>query len=230
MPTSSFRDQLSDFITDLRDLFVGERTLGDALLPPIVFVATQRELGVGWAAVLALGVASLFIIWRWRKRGSISYAFGGVATVALAVFFALRSGEAEDFFIPGIVSAFFWAAAGTASIVARRPFVVFASAFYRRWPIEWYWRDDVRPAYTVVSWWWVAYTLLRGAGQLWFFSSDRVELLLTFKLLTSFPTSVPLMFASYVYGNRKLHRLGGPTVTEHLSDAEAPFAGGQHGF
>lgn len=226
----SYRDQLTDFIADLRGLFTGDRTFGDALLPPIVFVASQRWLGIGWAAVLALGVASLFILWRWKKRGSITYAFGGVATVALAVFFALRSGEAEDFFIPGIVSAFFWAAVGTGSIIARRPFIVYASAFYRRWPIEWYWRDDVRPAYAIVSWWWVAYTLTRGVGQLWLFADDRVELLLTFKLATSFPVSVPLMFASYVYGNRKLRRLGGPTVAEHVAAAEAPYAGGQHGF
>lgn len=226
----SYRDQLTDFIADLRGLFIGDRTFGDAVFPPIVFVVSQRWLGVGWAAAVALGVASMFIAWRWKKRGSTTYAYGGVATVALAVFFAIRSGEAQDFFIPGIVSAFFWAVVGTGSIVARRPFVVFASAFYRRWPIEWYWRSDVRPAYTIVSWWWVAYTLARGAGQLWLFAADRVELLLTFKLLTSFPLSVPLMFASYAYGNRKLHRLGGPTVAEHVAGAQAPFVGGQHGF
>jgi hypothetical protein len=224
------RQQLSDFVTDLKDLFVGERTFGDAVLPPVVFVAMQRWLGVGWAAVAALGAAAVFVGWRWSKRSSAVYAFGGIATVGLALAFAVRSGEAEDFFIPGIVSAFFWAVVGTASIAVRRPFVVFASAFYRGWPIDWYWRDDVRPAYSVVSWWWVAYSLLRGAGQLWLYVADRVELLLTFKLASGLPVSVPLMFVGYVYGNRRLHRLGGPSVVEYQVGAAPPFSGGQHGF
>jgi len=225
-----FRDQLNDFVADLKSLFIGDRTFGDAALPPIVFVIAQRPLGVGWGAVLALAIASVFVGWRWSKGGSISYAFGGIATVAVAAFFALRSGEAEDFFIPGIVSAFFWAVAGTVSIAVRRPFAVFASAFYRKWPLDWYWRNDVRPAYSIVSMWWVLYNLGRGAGQLWLFSEDRIELLLTFKLLTGVPVSVPLLFAGYVYGNRKLHRLGGPSVAEFGASAEPPFAGGQHGF
>ena len=226
----SYRDQLRDFSTDLKSLFVGERTFGDAIVPPVVFVVAQNVWGVGAAAAMALGSAALFVGWRYRKRASVAYAFGGVATVGFALFLAIRSGEAEDFFIPGIVSAFAWAAAGVLSIVVRRPFVVFASAFYRKWPIDWYWRGDVRPAYSVISWWWANYTLLRGSGQLWLYVDDRLELLLTFKLLTSWPLGVPLMFASYVYGNRKLHRLGGPSVAEYEAGAEAPYAGGQHGF
>lgn len=226
----SVRDQLNDFANDLRGLFVGDRTFGDALVPPVVFVVAQNWLGVGWGAGLALGAAASFVGWRWSRRRTLSYAFGGVATVMVAVFFAVRSGDAEDYFIPGIVAAFFWAAAGTASIVAGRPFIVFASSFYRRWPIEWYWRDDVRPAYSVVSWWWVFYNLGRGAGQLLLYNDERLELLLTFKLVTGWPVSVPLMFAGYVYGNRKLHRLGGPSVAEFEAGAEAPFTGGQHGF
>ena len=209
---------------------MGARPFGEGGLPPIVFVIEKRFVGVGWAGVAAVEVAPVFVVFRWRKRVSPAYAIGGVATVGLAVYFAVRSGEAEDFFIPGIVSAFFWAGAGALSILVRRPFIVYASAFYRQWPIDWYWRDDVRPAYSVVSWWWVLYNLGRGTGQWWLFADDRLELLLTFKLATSWPVSVPLMFAGYVYGNRKLHRLGGPNVAEFEAGAESPYAGGQHGF
>jgi len=225
-----FRDQLEDFIDDLRGLFIGDRTFGDTALPPVIFVATQRPLGVGWGAAMALAVAMVFVVWRRSRGGSSLYALGGIATVGFAAFFAVRSGEAEDFFIPGIVSAFFWTGAGTISIALRRPFLVFASAFYRKWPLNWYWRNDVRPAYSVVSMWWVLYNLGRGVGQFWLYSDDRVELLLTFKLVSSYPVSVPLAFAAYVFGNRKLHRLGGPNVDEFRLGKGPPFAGGQHGF
>lgn len=226
----AIRDQLADFAADVKGLFVGERTFGDAAVPPIVFVLTQQRLGVNGAAVAALVVAAVFVVVRWRRRSSATYALGGVATVAVAVLFALRSGDAEDFFIPGIASAFFWAAVGALSIAVKRPFLIFASAFYRGWPAGWYRRDDVRPAYTIVSTWWVGYLLMRGVGQLWLYLDDRIELLLTYKLATSWPVSLPLLFAGYVYGNRKLHRLGGPSVAEFSAGAQPPFAGGQHGF
>lgn len=226
----SYGDQLQDFVADLKSLFVGDRTFGDAVVPPIVFVIAQNLWGIRWGAALALATAALFVGLRYRKRASVAYALGGVATVGFALFLAIRSGDAEDFFLPGIVSAFLLATGGAVSIAVRRPFIAFVSAFYRRWPFDWYWRSDVRPAYTVVSWWWAAYTLGRGIGQLWLFVDDRLELLLTFKLLTSWPLGVPLMFASYVYGNRKLHRLGGPNIAEYESGAESPFVGEQHGF
>ena len=47
---------------------------------------------------------------------------------------------------------------------------------------------------------------------------------------SSWPTIIPLLIVSYVYGNRKLHRLGGPNVDEFLAGAEPPYEGMQRGF
>jgi hypothetical protein len=41
---------------------------------------------------------------------------------------------------------------------------------------------------------------------------------------------VPLLVVSYVWGNRKLARLGGPNVEEFTTGAELPFVVGQRGF
>jgi hypothetical protein len=50
------------------------------------------------------------------------------------------------------------------------------------------------------------------------------------KVLTSWPLIVPLLIGTYVYGNRKLHKLGGPNVDEYLAGIHPPYTGQQRGF
>jgi hypothetical protein len=51
-----------------------------------------------------------------------------VAATAVAAFFALRSGRAEDAFLPGILTSAAWGAAALVSVLARWPVVGFIVA------------------------------------------------------------------------------------------------------
>ncbi len=219
-----------DIRSDLRDLFVGERTIGDSFPAPLVFVGTNAWLGLGWAAVAAVAVGVAVAAWRISKGQQVVYALGGIGAIAFTGFLALRSGRAEAYFLPGIISAAGAAAGTIVSIGVGRPLAAWSSWFVRRWPMEWYWRPDVRPAYTSVSWIWGGFFALRAAIQWALFVNEEPELLAIAKVLTSWPTILPLLVVSYVYGNRKLHSLGGPSIAEFTSGAEPPFAGGQRGF
>lgn len=219
-----------DIRADLRGLFVGERTVGDSFLAPVVFVAVNAFSSLGPASIAALLVGGAVAGWRIRKGQQPVYAFGGIVAIGFAALLALRSGRAESYFLPGIVGAAAGAVGGAVSVIARRPLAGWSSYFYRRWPLDWYWRPDVRPAYTVVTWIWVAFFALRAAVQGLLFAQERPELLAAAKVVTSWPLIVPLLIVSYVYGNRKLHRLGGPNVAEHRAGASPPYEGGQRGF
>jgi len=219
-----------DIREDLRGLFVGDRTIGDSFLAPVVFVLVNALWSLGPAAVAAVLVGGAVALWRIRKGQQASYAFGGIIAIAFAAALALRSGRAETYFLPGIVGAAVGAIGGLISVVAGRPLAAWSSWFYRQWPLEWYWRPDVRPAYTVVTWVWIAFFATRAAVQAVLFAQERPEMLAAAKVLTSWPLIVPLLIASYVYGNRKLHRLGGPNVAEYLAQHQPPYAGQQRGF
>lgn len=227
MTDQHLRDDIRE---DLRGLFVGERTVGDSFLAPVVFVAVNAFTSLGPAAVAALLVGVGVAGWRIRKGQEPVYAFGGIVAIGFAALLALRSGRAESYFLPGIVGASIGAVGGLASIVARRPLAAWSSHFYRRWPLQWYWRDDVRPAYSAVTWIWVVFFAARAAVQGVLFAQKRPELLAAAKVVTSWPLIIPLLIVSYVYGNRKLHRLGGPNVDEFRAGAAPPFAGSQRGF
>ncbi len=227
MSEHHLRDDIRD---DLRGLFVGDRTIGDSFLAPVVFVVINARSSLGPAAVGALLVGTAVAMWRIRKGQQPAYAFGGIIAIGFAAALALRSGRAESYFLPGIIGAGAGAAGGLASVIARRPLAAWSSWLYRRWPLDWYWRPDVRPAYTTVTWVWIAFFATRAAVQGVLFAQERPELLAAAKVITSWPLIIPLLIATYVYGNRKLHKLGGPNVAEHLAGAPPPYEGRQRGF
>lgn len=220
----------SDLRADLRGLFVGDRTVGDSFLAPVAFVAVNALAGLIPAAVAALLVGGGVAAWRVRKGQKVSYAFAGIVAIGFAAFLALRSGRAESFFLPGIVGTALLAVASVVSMIARRPLAAWSSWAQRRWPIEWYWRPDVRPAYSTVTAVWALYFAARAGLEWYFYLAQRPEALAAAKVLTSWPTILPLLVVTYVYGNRQLGRLGGPTVAEFEAGITGPFAGGQRGF
>lgn len=221
---------LEDFKGELRDLFVGDRTIGDSFPAPIAFVAVNVFAGIEAAAVAAVIVGGLVAAWRIRNGQQVVYALGGIAAIGFASLLALRSGRAESYFLPGIVGAFSAGVAAAVSVVVRRPMAAYSSWFLRRWPLPWYFRSDVRPAYTTVTLVWAVFFFARGGVQWLLFTQGRPEALAVAKLATSWPLIIPLLVGTYLWGNHKLHALGGPSVEEYLTGKEAPFAGGQRGF
>ncbi len=219
-----------DIREDLRSLFVGDRTIGDSFLAPVIFVVVNAFSSLGPAATAAVVAGGAVALWRIRKGQQPIYAFGGIVAIAFAGVLALRSGRAESYFLPGIIGTALTGGAAVVSVMVRRPLAAWSSWFYRRWPLDWYWRPDVRPAYTIVTWIWIGYFAVRSSLQAVLFAQGRPELLAAAKVFTSWPLIVPLLIASYVYGNRKLHRLGGPSTDEFTAGATPPYQGKQRGF
>lgn len=226
----SQRHLWDDIRADVRSLFVGERTLGDSFLPPIVFVAVNAMASLGPASVGAVIAGSAVAAWRIRKGQKVGYALGGIGAIGFAVFLALRSGRPESFFLPGIIGAGAMAVIAVVTMAVRRPLAAWSSWSYRQWPLEWYWRPDVRPAYTMVTAIWAMYFAGRAIIQWVFYAAERPEALAIAKVATSWPTILPLLVLTYAWGNRRLHRLGGPSVAEFEGAESAPFRGSQRGF
>lgn len=219
-----------DIKEEIRGLFVGDRTLGDSFAPPLLFVAANAIWSLGPAAAVAIGAGVLVSAWRVRKGQQILYAIAGIIGVAFAAFLAVRSGRAETYFLPGILSTLAYAGGTLVTILIKRPLSGWTSWAYRRWPLDWYWRDDVRPAYSYVSWFWFGYFAVRGLGSGYLFLVEQPELLAIFKSVTSWPTILPLFYLTYRVGVAKRDSLGGPSVDEHIAGVAPPYQGGQRRF
>ena len=223
-------DRVGEALGELKGLFTGPRTVGDSVIPPLVFAVANAAGGIPVAVAASLLVGIGFVVYRVSKGRPTIWALGGLGAVGFALALAVRSGRAESFFLPGILSQAAYAALALVSIVVRRPMTAWMSYMFRGWPLEWFWRRDVRPAYTETTWLWVIYFTGRAGAQWYLYSEGRTALLATVKVVTSWPTLVFVLVGTYVYGNRRLHRLGGPSVDEFTAGAEPPFKGGQVGF
>ena len=86
------------------------------------------------AAVVAVVLAAA----RLAQRQSVQYVFSSVVATALAAYFALRSGRAEDAFLPGIAINAAYAAGTLLSVLTRWPLVGFlvGAGTRRRRPIR----------------------------------------------------------------------------------------------
>ncbi|MEI2775420.1 MAG: DUF3159 domain-containing protein [Tetrasphaera sp.] len=104
----------------------GWRGSVETALPTIAFV-------IGWTittslrpSLIAAGVAAVVLAGlRLAQRQSLQYVLSAVFATAIAAFFALRSGRAQDVFLPGILINLAYAAATLVSVLAKWPFIGF---------------------------------------------------------------------------------------------------------
>ena len=111
-------------------------------LPTVAFVVVWLIRGEIRPALLAAGGLALVLLGiRLAIGGSIRYVLTAIFATALAAFFALRSGRAEDAFLPGILTSAAYAVATMISILTRWPAVGFLVAAgdpeYAEHPTRW---------------------------------------------------------------------------------------------
>ncbi len=208
----------------------GKVGLLDTILPPILFLLLNGLAGFTAAMIGALGLSLVIAILRFRRGQSLVYALGGMGSVGLAIAMALLLGRSEGFFLPGIVNGGLTVALALVSLLIRKPLVAWTSYLARRWPLDWYWHDRVRPAYTEVTLAWLLYFAAKLFWQVTLFQNNAVDELAFVNALTGWPATIALLVFSYLYGTWRLARLGGPSVEEFRNGAPAPWSGQRRGF
>jgi hypothetical protein len=197
-----------------RDLLTDRRMLVDTIVPPLVFVGLHAWLGLTAAAIGSLVFAVLLVVMRLLRRQRLLHALGGLAGVTLSVAFAVWSGRAENFFLPGILTNVGMTVVCVVSILVRRPFIALAAAGIYRWPLAWYWQDRVRPAYSETTWVWAAMYLAKAAIQWVLVEQGALGWLTVARIASGWPVFAVLLAATYAYVSWRLNQLGAPTVEE----------------
>lgn len=102
----------------------GVRGSIEAALPMLVFVVvwsttSDRNTSLGAAAAVTV----VFAIARIAQRQTLQFVLGSILATGLAAFFALRSGQAEDAFLPGILTSCAYLVATLLSVLVRWPLI-----------------------------------------------------------------------------------------------------------
>ena len=215
---------------ELQTVFLGRGGWVDALLPPLIFIILNTIFGFEVALWGSLGIALLILGFRLVRRQPLRYALGGFGGVILAVIVARFIGSAEGYFLPGIITGVITTVLCLVSVAVRRPLVAWTSYLTRRWPLNWYWHPQVRPAYSEVTLAWAIFFALRTLLQFELFQDQAAGLLGLFQLISGWPALIILLVASYLYGIWRLGNLDGPSVEEFKAGTEPPWQGQKRGF
>ena len=219
-----------ELLDELRTVFAGRNSFLDAILPPIIFLVINGVVGFQAAMWSALSVSVVIAISRIIRKQSLLYALAGIGSVAVAIGVAWVLGKSEGFFLPGLISGSMTLLLTIVSLVIRRPMVAWTSFIARRWPLDWYWHEKVRPAYSEVTFAWAIFFSARLFLQFSLFQSERVNLLGFTNFITGWPATILLLVISYLYGTWRLAQLRGPSVDEFRNDTPAPWQSQRRGF
>ncbi|MFE7130653.1 DUF3159 domain-containing protein [Streptomyces sp. NPDC057638] len=88
----------------LFEAFGGVRGMVETVVPGLLFVTIytiNKDLHV--SAIAALGVSLLLVLVRLARKDTVKHAFSGVFGVAFGVVFAMMTGNAKDFYLPGML-------------------------------------------------------------------------------------------------------------------------------
>lgn len=114
----------------------------ETTLPMVAFVVVWMWWDDPRVALVSAAVLTVaFGVVRVVQRQTVQYVISSVVATAIAAFFALRSGNAEDAFLPGILASIGWGLAALASVVLRWPMIGFmvgaADPAAREDPFRW---------------------------------------------------------------------------------------------
>ncbi|CAB5113002.1 MAG: DUF3159 domain-containing protein [Actinobacteria bacterium] len=177
----------------------GKKGLIDSGLPAVVFlIVFNIEHELKTALTSAVILSTLLAILRLARKDTIQHAISGLLGVLICAYFANKSGNASDFYIPKLLTNL---AYGSAYLLAN----------LAGWPVlglvlgpllgeNFLWRNDPerKKVYIRASWIWVAMFFLRIAVQYPIYRSGNVNLLGTVNLAMGYPLFFAAAYLSWL--------------------------------
>jgi len=179
--------------------FGGKKGLIDSGIPSIIFLITfniKHDLHAALYASVAVSI--LLTIIRLAKRDTVQHAFSGLIGALICAWFANRTGNPRDVFLPKLLTNL---AYGSAYLIAN----------LAGWPVlglmlgpilgeNLLWRKDPvrKAAYLRAGWLWVGMFFTRIAVQYPIYRSGNVNLLGTVNLAMGYPLFLATAYGSWL--------------------------------
>ena len=177
----------------------------------IVWTATGRDVLIG--GIVAVAISAVLAIARLIRRQTTQFALSGVIGVAFGAFVATRTGNAADFFLPGILINIGSCLVYLISIAVRRPLLGLILSTFTGEGREWYRDPERRRAYTRASWIWVGLFAFRLSIQLPLYLSGLVGPLAVARVVTGIPAFALAVWLSYLVLRTTISELRPQTET-----------------
>ena len=140
----------------LFEAFGGLRGMIETVLPGLLFVTIFTiNKDLHWSAIAALAVSLVLVVVRLVTRDTVKHAFSGVFGVAFGVVFAMMTGNAKNFYLPGMLYTLGLALAYIVTTLAGVPLIGLILGPVFKENLSWRTRNPGRKkAYAKASWAW----------------------------------------------------------------------------
>ena len=167
----------------------GWRGMVDSSLPSLVFLivylASHHNLKTSvWAALIA---GAVIAVWRLIRRQSIQQVLAGFVGVAISAWIATKTGNAANFFLPGLLLNAAYALGLIISVLVRWPIVGLAVGGATGDLTGWRKDPQLRRVYNMATWLFAGVFVLRLAVQLPLYFAGAVGALAVAKIVTGIP-------------------------------------------
>jgi len=217
-----------EVIEELLMIFTGKSL--DIIVPPLLFLLLYKVFDLRIALIGSIILSLGFLVSRIYRKENLYYALGGFFGVLFAVIMSYINQNASNFFLPDIIGTSFLVIVTIVTLVIKKPLAAFVSHITRGWNLEWFYRDDVLPAYKEVTLFWLGFFILRLGVEITLYLNGSVDDLVIANIVLGFPITIAVLTISYIYGIWRLHNLNGPGVDEFKDNKEPPWRGQTRGF
>ncbi len=181
----ALREQLSKALGGVRGVI--EAAVPTAGFTVAYLVTHQLKLSL----IIGIGSALVLLAARLVQRSTPQFVLNSLVGIGIAAFFALRSGKAQDAFLPGILYNAGYAVAMLISIVTRWPVVGFMiGAVTTHDPFAWRRDPAIVRLCTKLTWFLLIPCLIRVAVQWPLYLADQVGWLGATKIALGWPLQV----------------------------------------
>ena len=179
--------------------FGGKKGLIDSGIPSVIFLVVfniSKELQS--ALIAAIVISALLTITRLLMRDTVQHAFSGFIGVLICAWFANRTGNASDLYIPKLLTNLGY---GTVYLLANLvgwPILGLMLGPILGENLRWRNYPARKRAYIQASWLWVGMFFLRIAVQYPIYKTGNVNLLGTVNLAMGYPLFLATAYGSWL--------------------------------
>lgn len=179
----------------------GVRGLIESSVPVLAFVllntvltndrldlVADKRVGLYWAIGGAVATAVAIAIYRLYRREPIRHAVNGLVGIALGAYLAARSGQAKDFYLPGILLTLGQAVILLISVGFRKPIIGYVWAVMaNRGQHDWLAKPGMLKMFQWLTVAWAISLIVRGGVQGLLYLAGEANLLGIARIFLSWP-------------------------------------------
>jgi len=214
-PLPSMSEQIAEQLGGVRGLI-------ESSLPVLAFVLFNVLLGesvagldkrtaLTWAIIGSVLSAVGIGVYRLARKQPVRHAVNGLFGIAIGAFLAWRTGNAEDFYLPGILLTFGQAAVLLLSVVVRKPLIGYAwGIMANKGHQDWFGNTRLFRTFQWLTLVWVASLCVRAGIQYYLWAQGEANALGIVRILISWP----IYAATFAFTAWAIHRV---TSDQHSS-------------